>query len=98
TDNTVIKCGIATCGAQTQWQFTVNTTGIAPPQGTGPQSFTQTFTISGSTQTLTFTGVPTLGLGPSSSTLLGQFSAAPMTFANGTSVCSTPPNQSGNCI
>jgi hypothetical protein len=61
-DNTVIKCGIATCATQTTWQFTVNTTGIAPPQGTGPQSFTQTFTISGSTQTLTFSGVPALSL------------------------------------
>jgi len=61
-DNTVIKCGIATCGIQTTWQFTVNTTGIAPPQGTGPQSFSQAFTISGATQTLTFTNVPALSL------------------------------------
>lgn len=66
-DNTVIKCGIATCGQQTTWLFTVNTIGIAPPQGTGPQSFTQAFTISGASQTLAFTGVPALGLGSSTS-------------------------------
>lgn len=74
-DNTQIKCGISACGTQTTWQFTVNTTGIAPPQGTGPQSFSQTFTISGSTQTLTFSGVPALSLASSGSGA-GQFTAS----------------------
>lgn len=68
-DNTVIKCGISACGTQTTWQFTANTTGIAPPQGTGPQSFSNTFTISGTSQTLTFTGVPALSLASAGSGL-----------------------------
>jgi hypothetical protein len=60
-DNTVIKCGISVCSPQTTWQFTVNIApGILPPEGTGPQSFSQIFTISGSTQTLTFFNVPAL--------------------------------------
>jgi len=36
----------------TQWQFTVNETGIAPPQGTGAQQFTVTLTISGASQNI----------------------------------------------
>jgi hypothetical protein len=37
----------------TQWQFTVNEIGIAPPAGTGPQSFVVTITISGASQSIT---------------------------------------------
>ena len=49
--------------ASTQWQFTVQTNGMPLPQGTGPQSVVQLFTITGATQALTFTGVPALGRG-----------------------------------
>lgn len=55
-DNTQIKCGsgpnIITCATQTQWLFTINSTGIQPPLGTGPQVCTAQFTISGATQTV----------------------------------------------
>lgn len=36
----------------TQWQFTVTTPGIPPPQGFGPQTFTSTITITGATQNI----------------------------------------------
>lgn len=39
----------------TQWQFTVSETGIAPPAGTGPQSFTTAITISGASQSISAT-------------------------------------------
>jgi hypothetical protein len=37
--------------ANTQWQFTVNTTGVLPPFGKGPQAFTVTTPINCSTNT-----------------------------------------------
>lgn len=48
----------------TQWQFTVNETGIAPPAGTGPQSCTATITISGASQSISsnFFSCPVLSL------------------------------------
>lgn len=59
--------------AATQWKFTVNEQpGVAPPLGTGPQSLSQTFTISGASQVLTFTTVPALSLGAA-----GASNAAP---------------------
>ncbi len=36
----------------THWQFTVNETGILPPQGTGPQQFSVSLTISGASQSI----------------------------------------------
>lgn len=55
-DNAQIKCGsgasIVTCATQTQWLFTVNSTGILPPLGTGPQTCAATITITGSSQTI----------------------------------------------
>jgi len=66
-DNTVIKCPTsanpsAACSPQTQWLFTVNTTGVPPPLGTGPQSCTATLTISGGSQSITsnFSACPVL--------------------------------------
>lgn len=42
--------------ASSQWEFTVGIApGIAPPAGTGPQSFTVTITISGASQTISST-------------------------------------------
>lgn len=57
-DNTQLKCGsgasIITCATQTQWLFTINTTGVLPPIGNGPQTCTSTQTISGTSQSLIF--------------------------------------------
>jgi hypothetical protein len=39
----------------TQWQFTVNETGVPPPFGKGPQSFVATITISGASQSISTT-------------------------------------------
>lgn len=72
-DNTQIKCGsgasIVTCGIQTQWLFTVNTTGIPPPGGTGPQTCNATLTISGSLQSVSsnFNTCPSLSIAVGSS-------------------------------
>jgi hypothetical protein len=46
-DNNVISPG------GTQWKFTVNHVGVPPPFGFGPQSFSTTITITGSTQDIT---------------------------------------------
>lgn len=35
-----------------QWRFTVNTAGVPPPLGTGPQNFSVTVTIGGATQSI----------------------------------------------
>lgn len=63
-DNTQIKCGsgasIVTCATQTQWLFTINTTGIQPPLGTGPQVCTSQVTISGATQPVNVLTCPLL--------------------------------------
>jgi hypothetical protein len=42
-------CSVITAGGanNTQWQFTVQETGIQPPAGTGPQTFSVTVTLSG---------------------------------------------------
>jgi hypothetical protein len=68
-DNAQIRCGsgpnIVTCAQQTQWLFTVNTTGIAPPMGTGPQTCSATLTISGASQSVSasFAACPALSRG-----------------------------------
>jgi hypothetical protein len=80
-DNTVITCGISACSPQTQWQFTVNMSpGVPAPQGTGAQSFSQTFTISGSSQTLSFSNVPALMRGVSASASLAWSKVGPVLF------------------
>lgn len=57
-DNTLVT------PAGTQWAFTVNTTGVALPLGTGPQTCSTTITISGSSQSVTssFSSCPSLAL------------------------------------
>lgn len=50
--NSEILCGGQSCS--TQWTFTVSITpGALPPLGTGPQSFSATVTVSGSSQSIT---------------------------------------------
>jgi len=62
-DNTLIQCAnaagqLVACAPQTTWLFTFTTPGIAPPVGTGPQTFSSTQTISGASQTLTISNGP----------------------------------------
>jgi len=51
----------------TQWQFTVNETGVAPPLGTGSQTCSATFSISGASQSVSssLSTCPALGSSPS---------------------------------
>jgi len=62
--------------AGTQWQFTVNTSGIAPPAGTGPQGFSFISTgtlISGASVNIS---TQLSGLAPALSRIVGIFSGS----------------------
>jgi hypothetical protein len=48
-DNTLVT------PASTQWTFTIDSPGIPPPQGFGPQTFTSAITISGASQSISTT-------------------------------------------
>jgi len=82
------------------WLFTVNTQGTPPPLGTGAQTCTATIAISGGSQSIStnFSGCPALssgGTGSSEATL--TYPLTLLTYSNATSICTAPPNQSGNC-
>jgi hypothetical protein len=60
----------------TQWTFAINISpGEPPPFGTGPQQFTQTFTITGASQTIAFSPVPALTHASSTQFITGSIQA-----------------------
>lgn len=83
----------------TQWQFSVNVTGIAPPNGTGPQFFSVTLTISGASQNISTNlnaVAPALGRGGSGAPTF--VTSNPATCVKGTYFYNTVTNQSLYCI
>lgn len=86
-DNTQIQCNLAACSPQTVWSFQVDSTGIAGPLGSGPQSIVSVqVTISGATQDISSQ------LSAAAPALLRPFlSSASCTLAAGTCSHSFPP-------
>lgn len=73
--------------AGTQWFFTITITGIAPPLGNGPQTFSVLITISGAAQnigaTLTAAAPKLTNFGGGSSLISGSVTPTHLTFASG---------------
>lgn len=70
--------------AGTQWQFTVTTTGVLQPWGTGPQACSATVTITGASQSIsaTFSACPALTRAPTLTGIPGNGTVTTFSASN----------------